>query len=146
MDVTDTGRGIPKGDLEKIFRVFHTKSKGGLGLGLPLARRIVEEHGGRLTVESEPGRGSRFSVLLPDPLRRNRAPTRAGIVIVLFTTPALSPRGTRVRRKARIEAVFRHRTVPNRNRSFLNGSPRLRLRVRLRGRHYHSVVLVAPSW
>jgi len=65
MDVTDTGRGIPKGDLEKIFRVFHTKSKGGLGLGLPLARRIVEEHGGRLTVESEPGRGSRFSVLLP---------------------------------------------------------------------------------
>jgi len=65
IDVTDTGRGIPKGDLEKIFQVFYTKSKGGLGLGLPTARRIVEEHGGRLTVESEPGRGSRFSVLLP---------------------------------------------------------------------------------
>jgi signal transduction histidine kinase len=65
LDVTDTGCGIPKGDLERIFRVFHTRSKGGLGLGLPLARRIVEEHGGRLTVESEVGRGSRFSVLLP---------------------------------------------------------------------------------
>lgn len=65
IDVTDTGRGIPKGDPEKIFQVFYTKSKGGLGLGLPIARRIVEEHGGRLTVESEPGRGSRFSVLLP---------------------------------------------------------------------------------
>ena len=65
MDVTDTGRGIPKGDLEKIFQVFYTKSPGGLGFGLPTARRIVEEHGGRLTVESEPGRGSRFSVLLP---------------------------------------------------------------------------------
>jgi two-component system, NtrC family, sensor histidine kinase HydH len=65
IDVTDTGRGIPKGDLEKVFQAFYTKSKGGLGLGLPTARRIVEEHGGRLTVESEPGRGSRFSVLLP---------------------------------------------------------------------------------
>jgi signal transduction histidine kinase len=65
IDVTDTGRGIPKVDLEKIFQVFYTRSKGGLGLGLPTARRIIEEHGGRLTVESEPGRGSRFSVLLP---------------------------------------------------------------------------------
>jgi signal transduction histidine kinase len=65
IDVTDTGRGIPKGDLEKIFQVFYTKSKGGVGLGLPTARRIVEEHGGRLTVESELGRGSRFSVFLP---------------------------------------------------------------------------------
>jgi signal transduction histidine kinase len=65
IDVTDTGRGIPRGDLEKIFDAFYTKAKGGLGLGLPTARRIVEEHGGRLTVQSEPGRGSRFTVLLP---------------------------------------------------------------------------------
>ena len=83
MDVTDTGRGIPKADLEKIFQVFHTKSKGGLGLGLPLARRIVEEHGGRLTVESEPGRGSRFSVLLPIRSAEAAPERRAGIVIVL---------------------------------------------------------------
>jgi len=65
IDVTDTGCGIPRADLEKIFHAFYTKTKGGLGLGLPTARRIVEEHGGRLTVQSEPGRGSRFTVLLP---------------------------------------------------------------------------------
>lgn len=64
IDVIDTGRGIPPENLEKIFEAFFSTRKGGTGLGLPTARRIVEEHGGRLTVHSEPGKGSCFSVFL----------------------------------------------------------------------------------
>ncbi len=64
-DVIDTGRGIPEADRERVFEAFYSTRRGGSGLGLPTARRIVEEHGGRLTVHSEPGRGTCFSVHLP---------------------------------------------------------------------------------
>ncbi|MEM3677973.1 MAG: PAS domain S-box protein, partial [Candidatus Bathyarchaeia archaeon] len=61
----DTGHGIPEGDLEKIFQpLFTTKAKG-LGLGLATAKRIIEAHGGEITVESKPGEGSKFTVKLP---------------------------------------------------------------------------------
>jgi signal transduction histidine kinase len=69
--VRDTGPGISKADQSKIFEEFQqadnsaTKKKGGTGLGLSISRRIVEMHGGRLWVESEPGRGSVFSFSLP---------------------------------------------------------------------------------
>jgi NtrC-family two-component system sensor histidine kinase KinB len=62
--VTDTGAGIPRDYLAGIFEPFvqvpHA-SGGGAGLGLTISRRIVEGHGGRLTVQSEPGRGSTFT-------------------------------------------------------------------------------------
>jgi two-component system, NtrC family, sensor histidine kinase KinB len=62
--VTDTGAGIPRDYLARIFEPFvqvaHA-SGGGAGLGLTISRRIVEGHGGRLTVQSEPGRGSTFT-------------------------------------------------------------------------------------
>lgn len=64
-DVIDTGRGIPEADLPRIFEAFYSTRQGGTGLGLPTARRIVEEHGGRLTVHSDVGRGSCFSIHLP---------------------------------------------------------------------------------
>jgi two-component system, NtrC family, sensor histidine kinase KinB len=64
ISVTDTGTGIPRDFLAKIFEPFvqvpHA-SGGGAGLGLSISRRIVEAHGGRLTVQSEPGRGSTFT-------------------------------------------------------------------------------------
>jgi signal transduction histidine kinase len=69
--VADTGPGIPLSEQGRIFEEFHqvdssnTKKKGGTGLGLAIARRIVRLHGGRLWVESEPGRGSTFYVDLP---------------------------------------------------------------------------------
>jgi signal transduction histidine kinase len=69
--VRDTGPGISQADQAKIFEEFQqadsstTKEKGGTGLGLAIARRIVEMHGGRLWVESEPGRGSTFSFTVP---------------------------------------------------------------------------------
>jgi signal transduction histidine kinase len=63
--VADTGPGIAPEALPRIFDPYFTTKPGGLGLGLTIARRIVEAHGGTLAVESEPGRGSRFRVSLP---------------------------------------------------------------------------------
>jgi len=63
--VSDTGRGIPPEHLTDIFRPFYTTKGNGTGLGLSLARRIVEEHHGRIEVISEVGKGSRFEVVLP---------------------------------------------------------------------------------
>jgi two-component system NtrC family sensor kinase len=67
VDVMDTGMGIPPDDLPKIFEpFFSTKQPGrGTGLGLSICYGIVQQHGGRITVESALGRGSRFRVYLP---------------------------------------------------------------------------------
>jgi two-component system, NtrC family, sensor histidine kinase HydH len=65
LTVKDTGHGIAAADLPRIFdESFTTRANGG-GLGLPIARRIVEEHGGRLAVQSESGEGTTFTVWLP---------------------------------------------------------------------------------
>jgi GAF domain-containing protein len=69
--VCDTGPGIPVPDQAKIFEEFQqadssiTRKKGGTGLGLSIAKRIIEMHGGRIWVESEPGKGSTFCFTLP---------------------------------------------------------------------------------
>ena len=63
--VTDNGRGIPPEILPNIFRPFFTTKGNGTGLGLSLARRIVEEHRGRIEVSSDPPRGTTFRVFLP---------------------------------------------------------------------------------
>ena len=66
--MTDTGAGIPREYLSRIFEPFvqvPNAPQGGSGLGLTIARRIVEAHGGRLTVQSEPGRGSTFTFTVP---------------------------------------------------------------------------------
>jgi signal transduction histidine kinase len=66
--VADTGAGIPVEDLATVFEPFTRVADtpdGGAGLGLSIARRFVEAHGGQLTVESAPGRGSTFTVTLP---------------------------------------------------------------------------------
>jgi signal transduction histidine kinase len=69
--VTDTGPGIAKSDQEKIFNEFQqvdgstTRKKGGTGLGLSISKKIIEIHGGRIWVESAPGKGSTFLFTLP---------------------------------------------------------------------------------
>jgi NtrC-family two-component system sensor histidine kinase KinB len=66
--VSDTGAGIPRDYLARIFEPFvqvPNASVGGAGLGLTISRRIVEAHGGQLTVQSEPGRGSTFTFTVP---------------------------------------------------------------------------------
>ena len=72
--VEDTGEGIAPEDLERVFDPFWradpARSGGGAGLGLTLAKRIVEALGGRIEAESRPRSGSRFAVLVPEPATR----------------------------------------------------------------------------
>jgi signal transduction histidine kinase len=63
--VTDTGPGIEPEAVKRIFEPYFSTKRGGTGLGLPTTRRLVEEHGGTLTVHSEPGRGTDFVLTLP---------------------------------------------------------------------------------
>src|SRR5262245_2163404 len=65
LDVIDTGCGMAPDVLARVFRPFHTTKKDGNGLGLPTARKIVLAHGGAIEVQSEPGRGSKFTIRLP---------------------------------------------------------------------------------
>jgi signal transduction histidine kinase len=67
VSVTDTGPGIPPELQERVFRPWFSTKEGGTGLGLPTARRIVEELGGELLLHSEVGRGTRFTVRVPRP-------------------------------------------------------------------------------
>ena len=65
LDVIDTGHGMPADVLAKLFRPFHTTKQNGHGLGLPTTRKIVLAHGGSIDVQSEPGRGTKFTIRLP---------------------------------------------------------------------------------
>ena len=65
ISVIDRGQGIEPKDLRNIFNPFFTTKPTGVGLGLAIVSKIVDEHRGKITVESEPGRGSVFRVLLP---------------------------------------------------------------------------------
>ena len=65
ISVTDSGRGISPEHLPFIFRPFYTTKGNGTGLGLSLARRIVEDHHGRIEVQSELGKGTEFLITLP---------------------------------------------------------------------------------
>jgi PAS domain S-box-containing protein len=80
VEVSDTGSGIAAQDQEKIFEEFQqadnssTREKGGSGLGLAIAKRIVEMHGGRMSVQSTPGQGSTFGFTLPVTADRRAPP------------------------------------------------------------------------
>jgi signal transduction histidine kinase len=77
LDVIDTGCGMEPQVQEKIFRPFFTTKPEGTGLGLATARKIVQAHGGTLTVQSELGRGSKFRIALP--VASTRTPAAAPI-------------------------------------------------------------------
>lgn len=65
VDIVDAGCGIPSEAAEQVFRPFFTTKPKGLGLGLPLARRIVERFGGSLNLDSQPGVGTMVSIVFP---------------------------------------------------------------------------------
>jgi signal transduction histidine kinase len=75
VEVSDNGRGIAPDHLPNIFRPFYTTKGDGTGLGLSLARRIVEDHHGRIDVTSGVGQGTTFAVVLP--LQKATAPVSA---------------------------------------------------------------------
>jgi signal transduction histidine kinase len=82
--VRDSGLGIPPGDLPHIFEPFYRAHEvvaaqiHGSGLGLSVVRQIVEAHGGRITVQSEPSKGSAFTLYLPCATNEGRQPTVEG--------------------------------------------------------------------
>jgi signal transduction histidine kinase len=63
--ISDTGVGIPPDQQRKIFAPYYTTKASGTGLGLSTAQKILLAHGGKITFNSEPGKGSSFSVQLP---------------------------------------------------------------------------------
>lgn len=65
LTVKDSGEGIEESNLERIFEPFYTTKAAGIGLGLAIARAIVENHNGTIEVESQPGQGAKFEVSLP---------------------------------------------------------------------------------
>src|SRR5215471_12922989 len=65
IDISDTGRGMPAEERRRVFEPFYSRKPAGTGLGLTIARRIVATHGGRIEIESTPGRGTCFTILLP---------------------------------------------------------------------------------
>ncbi len=65
IEVKDTGIGISQENLKRLFEPFFTTKKNGTGLGLTICQRIVNQHGGSISAQSQTGRGSTFSILLP---------------------------------------------------------------------------------
>jgi signal transduction histidine kinase len=65
MEVIDNGKGIPSDVQKRLFDPFFTTKEGGTGLGLPIAARIVEKHGGELRYQTQLNRGTVFSIVLP---------------------------------------------------------------------------------
>ena len=65
VEVEDTGIGIAPSETDRIFNPFYTTRAGGTGLGLALAHKIVQDHGGRISFVSAAGRGTTFTIILP---------------------------------------------------------------------------------
>ena len=65
LTLQDSGIGIPPEDLDKLFDPFFSTKEGGIGLGLSIAHRIVDQHHGKIEVDSNPGKGTRFTISLP---------------------------------------------------------------------------------
>ena len=64
LSVTDTGPGISEADRKRIFTLYYSSKPGGTGLGLPMVEKIIKEHHGTIQLESEPDRGSTFTICL----------------------------------------------------------------------------------
>ena len=65
IDITDTGPGIAPDQIDHVFDAYYSTKKGGTGLGLTMARRMIRAHGGDITVRSDPSSGACFTVTLP---------------------------------------------------------------------------------
>ena len=88
LDLIDTGSGMDENTRAHIFEAFFSTKRGGSGLGLPTARKIVEAHGGQIRVQSEVGKGTQFTIRLPTPARLAADPAMG-----LLSGPAEKPPG-----------------------------------------------------
>lgn len=73
LQVIDSGDGMNEKTVSKMFQAFFSTRSDGSGLGLPTVRRIIDAHGGRISCESEPGQGTRFTIHLPAPVPETAA-------------------------------------------------------------------------
>ena len=64
-EVIDTGLGIPEEKLDNLFRPFNTSKTKGMGLGLSFCKQTIEAHGGNISVKSEQGKGTTFTITIP---------------------------------------------------------------------------------
>jgi signal transduction histidine kinase len=69
LDLIDTGCGMDADTRSRAFDAFYSTKRGGTGLGLPTVQKIISAHGGRITLQSEPARGTQFTIKLPVPAR-----------------------------------------------------------------------------
>jgi signal transduction histidine kinase len=65
IEVTDTGSGLTPEECERIFTPYYTSKQHGTGLGLAIVQSVISDHRGRISVQSEPGRGTTFVIELP---------------------------------------------------------------------------------
>jgi len=65
IEIKDNGAGIPKDKLEGVFNLFYSSKKKGTGLGLAVTKKVIDEHKGKILVESEEGKGTKFTIVLP---------------------------------------------------------------------------------
>jgi signal transduction histidine kinase len=65
IEVCDTGSGLTREECERIFTPYYTSKQHGTGLGLAIVQSVVSDHGGRISVQSEPGKGTTFVIELP---------------------------------------------------------------------------------
>jgi hypothetical protein len=73
LTIRDEGTGIAPEDLQKIFQPYYTTKEAGIGLGLAITERIIREHRGRVEVESDPDRGTTFTIVIPRNPRKEAA-------------------------------------------------------------------------
>ena len=65
MEIADTGTGLTPEECERLFTPYYTSKAHGTGLGLAIVQSIISDHGGRISVRSQPGRGTTFMIELP---------------------------------------------------------------------------------
>ena len=82
LEIADTGAGLTKEECERLFTPYYTTKQHGTGLGLAIVQSVISDHGGTISVQSQPGKGTTFVVELPRNLDKLRAPMLNGTATV----------------------------------------------------------------
>ena len=78
VEIADTGTGLTAEECERLFTPYYTSKAHGTGLGLAIVQSVISDHGGRISVRSQPGQGTTFIIELPGNLDKLQLPKRVG--------------------------------------------------------------------